>query len=277
MGARGNAGASRLERGKGFMTERPRALFPFPYLREPRHKIYERGNGALRSLKVLIAESDPLLQKLYSDVILNDTSFTLLKRVDTGPQMFEAMRCVDVDLVLLDLYLKEFSAFDEIDELRKEFPRTDYIVVSSGDNPELVRKAICAGVFEFLVKPFSFDRLRAALKNYQIYHHSLTGRTSPWQQEDIDALVAMKTHDPSWANNRTIPKGLQLKCLNDIESFLKENEGTFSAQEVGDRLGISRSTARRYLDFLTLSERVVVEYASRRVGRPEKRYRMALL
>ena len=160
------------------MTERQRALFPFPYPREPRHKIHERGNGALRSLKVLIAESDPLLQKLYSDVILNDTSFTLLKRVDTGPQMFEAMRCVDVDLVLLDLYLKEFSAFDEIDELRKEFPRTDYIVVSSGDNPELVRKAICAGVFEFLVKPFSFDRLRAALKNYQIYHHSLTGRTS---------------------------------------------------------------------------------------------------
>lgn len=210
-------------------------------------------------------------------MILNDTSFTLLKRVDTGPQMFEAMRCVDVDLVLLDLYLKEFSAFDEIDELRKEFPRTDYIVVSSGDNPELVRKAICVGVFEFLVKPFSFDRLRAALKNYQIYHHSLTGRTSPWQQEDIDALVAMKTHDPSWANNRTIPKGLQLKCLNDIESFLKENEGTFSAQEVGDRLGISRSTARRYLEFLTLSERVVVEYAYRRVGRPEKRYRMALL
>ena len=62
-----------------------------------------------------------------------------------------------------------------------------------------------------------------------------------------------------------------------IESFLKENEGTFSAQEVGDRLGISRSTARRYLEFLTLSERVVVEYAYRRVGRPEKRYRMALL
>ena len=205
----------------------------------------------MRSLKVLIAESDPLLQKLYSDVILNDTSFTLLKRVDTGPQMFEAMRCVDVDLVLLDLYLKEFSAFDEIDELRKEFPRTDYIVVSSGDNPELVRKAICAGVFEFLVKPFSFDRLRAALKNYQIYHHSLTGRTSPWQQEDIDALVAMKTHDPSWANNRTIPKGLQLKCLNDIESFLKENEGNLlRAGGSGDRLGISRSTARRYLEFL---------------------------
>ena len=142
----------------------------------------------MRSLKVLIAESDPLLQKLYSDIIINDSAFTLLKCVSTGPQMFEAMRCIDVDLVLLDLFLRDFSAIEGLDDLRKSFSRTDYIVVSSGENPELVRKALCAGVFEFLVKPFSFDRLRAALKNYQIYHHSLTGRTRPWQQEDLDAL-----------------------------------------------------------------------------------------
>ncbi|MCE5200997.1 MAG: response regulator [Synergistaceae bacterium] len=231
----------------------------------------------MRILKVLIAEADPLLQKLYSDLIADEAAFTVLKCVSTGPQMFEALRCVDTDLVLLDLYLKEFNALDGLDELRKEFPRTDYIVASSGESPELVRKALCQGVFEFLIKPFSFDRLRLALRNYQVYHHSLTGRTRPWQQEDLDTLISMKSRDPSWANNRTIPKGLQLKCLNDVETFLKENNDTFSAQEVGDKLGISRSTARRYLEFLTMSERVVVEFAYRRVGRPEKRYRMALL
>lgn len=231
----------------------------------------------MRSLKVLIAESDPLLQKLYSDVIINDSAFTLLKCAATSGQMFEAMRCVDVDLVLLNLYLKDFSVKNGLDDLRNEFPRTDYIVVSSGDDPELVRRAICAGVFEFLVKPFSFERLRATLKNYQIYHHSLTGRTRPWQQEDIDALVSMKSRDAAYAGERLIPKGLQLECLNEVESFLKSNDETFSAQEVGEKLGISRSTARRYLEFLTMSERVTVEYAYRRVGRPEKRYRMSLI
>ncbi len=30
-------------------------------------------------------------------------------------------------------------------------------------------------------------------------------------------------------------------------------------------------------EFLTMNERVVVEYAYRKVGRPEKRYRMALI
>jgi response regulator of citrate/malate metabolism len=231
----------------------------------------------LRILKVLIAEADPLLQKLYADLIAEESAFAVLKCVSTGPQMFEALRCVDTDLVLLDLYLKEFDAVNGLDELRKEFPRMDYIVASSGENPELVRKAMCQGVFEFLIKPFSFERLKLALRNYQVYHHSLTGRTRPWQQEDLDMLISMKSRDPSWSNNRAIPKGLQLKCLNEIESLLKERDETFSAQEVGEILGISRSTARRYLEFLTLSERVVVEFAYRRVGRPEKRYRMALL
>ena len=231
----------------------------------------------LRILKVLIAEADPLLQKLYSDLIAEEHSYSVVKCISTGPKLFEAIRFFQADLVLLDLYLRDFSAIEGLDELRKEFPRTDYIIASSGEDPELVRNALCQGVFEFLIKPFSFERLKLALRNYQVYHHSLTGRTRPWQQEDLDTLVSMKARDPSWANNRAIPKGLQLKCLNDIEQFLRENPDTFSAQEIGDRLGLSRSTARRYLEFLMMSERLVVEYAYRKVGRPEKRYRIALV
>lgn len=231
----------------------------------------------MRELKVLIAEGDPLLQKLYSDLVAGEEAFAVMKCVSTGEELFTAMRAGTADLILLDLYLREFDALSGLEQLRKEFPRTDYIVASSGEKPELVRNALCQGVFEFLIKPFSFERLRFALRNYQIYHHSLTARTRPWRQEDLDTLVSMKSRAPEWANNRAIPKGLQAQCLNDVENLLRANNDTFSAQEVGDSLGFSRSTARRYLEFLTLSERVIVEYAYRKVGRPEKRYRMALM
>lgn len=231
----------------------------------------------MRVLKVLIAEADPLLQKLYSDLVAGENAYTVLKCVSSGPEMFEILNVVGADLVLLDLYLKEFDAISGLEQLRKDFPRTDYIIASSGESPDLVRNALCQGVFEFLIKPFSFERLRFTLENYQIYHHSLTGRTRPWRQEDLDNLVSMKSRDPSWANNRVLPKGLQVKCLNDIENFLKENDDTFSAQEVSEKLGISRSTARRYLEFLTMNGRVTVEYAYRKIGRPEKRYRTTVI
>lgn len=228
----------------------------------------------MRTLKIIVAESDPLLQKLYADLIESEPVFTLIKCVSTGPQMFEVMNCLDVDLVLLDLYLKEFNALEGLYKLRTQFPKTDYIAASSGDDPGVVRKALCQGVFEYLIKPFPFERLKSALHNYEVYHRGLTGRTRPWRQEDLDSLILMKHHGPAQAAGRAIPKGLQAKCLNDVEKFLKDNPGAFSAHEVGDRLGISRSTARRYLEFLAMNERVAVEYAYRRVGRPEKRYRL---
>ena len=110
----------------------------------------------MRILRVLIAEADPLLQKLYSDLIATESAFTVLKCVSSGTQMFESLRCVEADLVLLDLYLKDFNALEGLDQLRKEFPRTDFIVASSGEDPNLVRKALCQGVFEYLIKPCSF-------------------------------------------------------------------------------------------------------------------------
>lgn len=230
----------------------------------------------MQVLRVLIAEADELLQKLYSDLILNEEFFVIEKCVSSGPEMFEAMESADIDLVLLDMYLDDFSALEGLDKLRREFPRTDYIIASSGEDPDLVRKALCQGVFEYLIKPFPFERLRTALRNYRVYHHSLTGRTRPWRQEDIDALIAMKSRDPNRTDRRAVPKGLQLKSLNDIESYLRDNDDSFSAQEVADALGLSRSTARRYLEFLSMSGRVEIEYAYKKVGRPEKRYRFAI-
>ncbi|MDO5562816.1 MAG: HTH domain-containing protein, partial [Synergistaceae bacterium] len=64
--------------------------------------------------------------------------------------------------------------------------------------------------------------------------------------------------------------------LDVIENFLKDNYDNYSSQEIAEVLGVSGSTARRYLEFLLLSGRVTAEYAYRKVGRPEKRYRIVL-
>ena len=122
--------------------------------------------------------------------------------------MFEAMRCVDVDLVLLDLYLKEFSAFDEIDELRKEFPRTDYIVVSSGDNPELVRNSDMRGRLRvsrqtLLVRPAARRAQKLPdLPSFADRAHepvAAGGHRRARRDEDARPLVGQQPHDTEGA------------------------------------------------------------------------------
>lgn len=230
----------------------------------------------MRTLKVVIADTDVLLQRLYSDLVSEEREYTVTECAANGPQLFEILRRADTNLVLLDVYLQDFDAMSEIEALRREFPRTDYIVLSSGEDPELVCKALCQGVFEYLVKPFSFERLRTSLRNYAAYYRGLTGRVRPWQQEDLDTLVSMKSPDPAWSGLRPIPKGLQPQYLDTVEEFLKNNSDTYSSQEIAETLGVSRSTSRRYLEFLLACGRVTAEYAYKKVGRPEKRYRIVL-
>jgi two-component system response regulator DctR len=51
-------------------------------------------------------------------------------------------------------------------------------------------------------------------------------------------------------------------------------EGTaLSAEEVAEGVGLARVTARRYLDFLEKSGRVILELQYGSVGRPVNRYR----
>ncbi|MEJ7635636.1 hypothetical protein [Aeromicrobium sp.] len=51
--------------------------------------------------------------------------------------------------------------------------------------------------------------------------------------------------------------------------------GELSATECGERVGISRVSARRYLEFFVDEQRVVVRLNYGSAGRPERRYRLA--
>ena len=221
----------------------------------------------MRPLKVVIADTDDLLQRLYADLVSEEPEFAVAECVADRQGLIASLRRIEPELVLLDIYLKDFASEKDLGDLRKKFLRTDYIVLSSGGDPEIVRRTLCQGAFEYLVKPFSFEKLRAALKNYGVYYRSLAGTSQQWRHDDLDSLRS---------GGREIPKGLQPHYLDVIENFLKDNYDNYSSQEIAEVLGVSGSTARRYLEFLLLSGRVTAEYAYRKVGRPEKRYRIVL-
>ncbi|EOD53217.1 helix-turn-helix domain-containing protein, partial [Aeromonas molluscorum] len=73
------------------------------------------------------------------------------------------------------------------------------------------------------------------------------------------------------ANPLTLPKGIDALTLERILSALA-GEGA-SAEEIGARVGVSRTTARRYLEFLVGQQLASPELEYGTVGRPERRYR----
>lgn len=70
-----------------------------------------------------------------------------------------------------------------------------------------------------------------------------------------------------------MPKGIDPLTLKKIRQVFDAASGqNFSAEEVGKEVGVSRSTARRYLEFLVADGFLAADLIYGAVGRPERRY-----
>ena len=87
-------------------------------------------------------------------------------------------------------------------------------------------------------------------------------------QRAVDAML-----HPS-DRQRPAPAGSQL-TLDRVAALLEELDDTASATEIGERLGMSRVSARRYLEHFVTTGRAEVRLRYGTAGRPERRYRRA--
>ena len=71
----------------------------------------------------------------------------------------------------------------------------------------------------------------------------------------------------------TLPKGIGELTLDKIKDVFIENSGVkFTAERLGEAVGISKTTARRYLEYCSANGFLIAENEHGRVGRPERVY-----
>ena len=88
-------------------------------------------------------------------------------------------------------------------------------------------------------------------------------------QSSRRALMAFLRHRSElW--DPAIVEGLYERVVRELSN----EAGTASAFEVATRIGISRATARRYLEYLEERGQVALEPRYGGAGRPEHRYRL---
>jgi response regulator of citrate/malate metabolism len=115
------------------------------------------------------------------------------------------------------------------------------------------------------MKPFSYDDLRVRLEHYQQAYAGMAGEQA--DQADIDRVFGVSGTD------RRLPKGFSPQTLRLVEDSLRgPGTGDLSAAEAASALGISRVSARRYLEHLVETGKAQVSLRYGEVGRPERRY-----
>lgn len=230
------------------------------------------GTATAGAIRTLIVDDDFRVAAIHRGFIERLPSFSVVGVAHTALEALAIAEADRPDLVLLDIYLPDRSGLEVLRELHSTGrPPVDVIAITAANDVETLRSALQGGVMHYLVKPFQFNAFREKLESYAALRSRL-GKVRQVDQDEIDEVLATLR---AGSSSPALPKGLSPATFALVARTLRGIEDDLSAEEVADRIGVSRVTSRRYLDRLARSGLVEVTMRYGKTGRPEHRYRWA--
>lgn len=228
-------------------------------------------SGGQQAIHVLVVEDDPVAADAHALYVSRVPGFAVAGVAHSRAEAARALDRLDVDLILLDLYLPDGHGLSLLRALRGAGHSTDVFAVTSARDLTVVREGVALGVVQHVLKPFTFATLRDRLRQYAQFRHSTEGTgTEASSQAEVDrALFALRAPQPA-----TLPKGLAAATLEAVAGALRRaGDGGLTATAAGEAVGVNRITARRYLEHLVSSGQAERRPQYGQVGRPEFCYR----
>ncbi|MFY0521373.1 response regulator [Lysinibacillus sp. UGB7] len=229
-------------------------------------------------IHVLLIEDDPMVREVNRQFIEQIEGFSLVGYAGNGIEGIDKIKELKPELVFMDIFMPEQDGIITLGKIREEHLAVDVIAVTAANDMPTVQRILHLGVYDYIMKPFTFERIEQTLKNYQAYKVKITGMQD-LTQHDVDHLMQQRIPERTSAPqvNQTIeidelPKGFNRATLDKVLAYIQGSKEAVSAEEVSTYIGTARVTARRYLDFLEKQNLLKVDIQYGSVGRPIHRY-----
>lgn len=222
-------------------------------------------------IRVVVAEDDYRIAQIQQDFTAQLTGFEVVGLSHTLEQTAHMVDVLKPDLLLLDVYFPDGSGLDYLKKLREQPNDTDVILITAARDIDTLKSAMHGGIFDYIVKPLAFNRFQDSLQRYQQQTLRLNSLSSIDQQM-VDSLIPRGAL--SHQNQAVpLPKGIDELTLRKISRQFSHSHSRVPATSIGDAVGVSRTTARRYLEYMVSTGELVVDVNYGGVGRPERCYR----
>ncbi|MGR6834625.1 response regulator [Aliivibrio wodanis] len=220
----------------------------------------------ISKIKIVIVEDDIGIAEIHRR---NLDKIDYVEVIGIAASKEEATTLLDVlnpDLVLLDIYLPDGNGLDILRELRQKELSPDVILITADRDVNTLQEAMRGGVVDYLLKPVIFSRLEEAINKYLSQKQQFINRVDI-DQTMVDAMLHSSTTTPV----ARLPKGIDGVTLEKVRQLFV-NEKQLTADQAGELIGASRTTARRYLEYLISSGELSADLSYGSVGRPERTY-----
>ncbi|MDQ0574984.1 response regulator [Agromyces albus] len=225
----------------------------------------------MSGIRAVIVDDDFAVAHVNRAFVDAQPGFVVVAEAHTGAEAIAAIELHRPQLVLLDVYLPDLGGLDVLRRVRAAGDDVEVIAVTAARDLDTVRKARLLGVRHYLVKPFSGASLAERLEEVRrgIAADQAAAPLATLDQRGVDQFLGAASR-----RHAALPKGLSPVSLARVAEGLAECDADVSAAELAESLGMSRVSARRYLEHLvaTGAAEVAPRYGS--AGRPEHRYRV---
>lgn len=229
----------------------------------------------MKLLEVLIVEDNLKVAKAHQLFVEKVEGFKVTGIVNFLADAEEMVKVLEPDLVLLDIYFPDGNGMVFLEKLRSNNFDCDVILITAATEVQLLHNALRGGVFDYMIKPVFFARFEEALGKYRQHWESLQAIEGV-NQEEVDRFFHHQSSGASVKKAPDVPKGIDPLTLEKVvRSFNESSDKGLSAEEVGRVLGASRTTGRKYLEYLISTGFLKIDLEYGTVGRPERRYRKA--
>jgi response regulator of citrate/malate metabolism len=221
-------------------------------------------------VRVLVVDDDFMVARIHRGFVERLPGFVVAGEARTGAEAIAAVERLSPDLVLLDIYLPDISGLDVLRRLRAGGNEVDVLVITAAQDADTVQASLRGGVVHYLIKPFGFDVFRDRMERFAASRRRLRASRDVGQR-DVDAMFA--TAGAAGPRTRQLPKGLTPETAALVERAVRETNGDLGASECAEVVGLSRVSARRYLEHFVNAGQAEVRLRYGSAGRPERRYR----
>lgn len=222
-------------------------------------------------LNTLIIEDDIKIAEIQRIFVEKIDGFSVVGIAHSISEAEEMVFVLEPDLVLLDIFLPDGNGIEFLWKIRSKLKRTDVVLITAAKEVEFFEEAMRGGVFDYILKPLVFSRFKNTLDEFKKHRKKLEN-ISTISQQDIDRLLHQTGKISSEEND--IPKGIDPITLKKVSTMLNaDNSGGISAEKAGSLIGVSRTTSRRYLEYLVAKGTATADLCYGTQGRPERVYR----
>ncbi|MEP6355950.1 MAG: sigma-54 dependent transcriptional regulator [Hyphomicrobiales bacterium] len=170
---------------------------------------------------VLLVEDSFALSETYKAYLKSEGHE--ITCVETGQAAMDIIAQNPPDVAVLDVHLPDMNGIEMLKELRERDVPTDIIIITGQASVNLAVDAMREGAADFIMKPFTAERLRVTVRN-ATERRTLTAKIEKIQEElHRDKFVSFVGRSPAM---QTVYQTLQNAAGSDATAFVRGESGT---------------------------------------------------